>query len=81
LELTESQFLKSTSGSFWVKEVDEHEFESDPTTVDGKELPIDGSQGDRIDVLGEESSDFAKDLFDSDTTGSLSVREEFDEVG
>lgn len=64
-----------------VEEVDEDELEEDPRAVDGEELPVDGLEGDGVDVAGEEATDLAEDLLNSDTTGALSVWEELDEVG
>lgn len=64
-----------------VEPVDEAELEEDPATVDGEELPIEGVKGNGVDVGGEEATDLAEDLLDSDTTAALGVGEEFHEVG
>lgn len=80
-KLTECQFLESSTGGLGVEEENECKFKSNPTTVDGEELPSDSGHGNRIDVLGEETSELAENLLDSDTTSSLCVWEKFDEVG
>jgi hypothetical protein len=67
--------------SLGVHPVDEGELEEDPAAVDGEELPVEGVEGERVDVGGEEATELAEDLLDSDTTAALGVGEEFDEVG
>ena len=64
-----------------VHPVDEGELEEDPAAVDGEELPVESIEGERVDVGGEEATELAEDLLDSDTTAALGVGEEFDEVG
>ena len=81
IALTESQLLQGASVCLWVEEVDEAELKEDPATVDGKELPADGGEGNGVDVGGEETSEFSENLLDSNTHGTLRVGEEFDEVG
>jgi hypothetical protein len=77
----EGEFLESAVVGLGVHEVDEGELEEDPAAVDGHEFPAYGVQGYGVDVVVEESSDLAEDLFDSDTTCALRVGPEFDEVG
>ena len=81
VRLTESEFLEGAAACLGVEEEDNEEFKDDPATVDGKELPPDGIKGDRVDVCGEESSELAEDLLDTDTTASLSIGPELDQVG
>jgi len=78
--LTESEFLKSTAASLWVEEVDNAELEEDPAAVDGKVLPPDGCEGNRVDVGGEETGEFAEDLLDADTTAAMGVGPKLDEI-
>ena len=78
---TESQLLQGAARSLGVQEEDDHELESDPTTVDSKVLPLDGIEGDGVDVGGEETGELAEDLLDTNTTGSLGVGPKLDKVG
>lgn len=64
-----------------VEPEDEAELEEDPAAVDGEELPVEGIKGNGVDVGGEEATELAEDLLDSDTTAALGVGEEFHEVG
>ena len=64
-----------------VEEEDGQEFESNPATIDGEELPTDVVKSDRVHVCGEEASALAKDLLDSDTHSTLRVREQFNKIG
>lgn len=79
--LTESEFLERAPLGLGVKPVDEAELEADPATVDGEELPVKGVEGEGVNVGGEEATELAKDLLESDTTAALGVGEEFHEVG
>ena len=79
--LTESKFLERTPVGLGIEQIDEDELKEDPPAVDGEELPVDGLEGDGVDVAGEEATDLAEDLLNSDTTGALGVWEELDEVG
>lgn len=60
---------------------DEAELKEDPATVDSKELPVEGVEGQGVDIGGEEATELAEDLLDSDTTAALGVWEEFNEEG
>lgn len=60
---------------------DEAKLKADPATVDGEELPVEGVEGQGVDVGGEETTELAKDLLESDTTAALGVGEEFHEEG
>jgi len=77
----ESQLLEGAARSLGVQEVDNEELESDPTTIDSKVLPLDGVEGDGVDVGGEETSKLAEDLLDTDTARSLGIGPKFDKVG
>jgi hypothetical protein len=78
--LTKCQFLEGSAICLRVHEVYEQTLESDPATVDGKVLPVDLAQSDGVDVEVEEACELAENLLDTDTHGTLGVREEFDEV-
>lgn len=80
-KLTESQLLESAVVRLGVEEVDGDELEEDPSAVDGEVLPADGVEGLGVDVGGEETTELAENLLDTDTPGTLSVGEDFDEVG
>lgn len=77
----ERQLLQRTSRRLRVHEVDEAELEENPAAVDGEVFPADGSQGNGVHVVGEETANLAKDLLDADAAGTDGVGEEFDEVG
>ena len=79
--LTESQLLKGASVCLGVEKVHKDELKGNPATVDGKELPADGVEGNGVDVGGEEATELSENLLDSDTHGTLSVREDLDEEG
>lgn len=79
-QLTESQFFERAVVRLGVHEVDEREFKGDPCAVDGKVLPLNGGKGNGIDVDGEETSQLSENLFDTDTHGTLRIREQLDKV-
>ena len=64
-----------------VEDEDEAELEEDPADVDSHVLPANGLEGNGVDVGGEEASQFAENLLDSDTHSPLGIREEFHKVG
>lgn len=64
-----------------VHPVDEAKLEADPATVDGEELPVEGVESQGVDVGGEEATELAKDLLESDTTAAFGVGEKFHEEG
>jgi hypothetical protein len=77
----EGKLLERTVVRLGVEHVDGEELEGDPSAVDGQELPVDGVESEGVDVGGEETTEFAEDLLDSDTHGTLGVGEDFDKVG
>jgi hypothetical protein len=78
--LTESEFFERATVRLGVHEVDEHELERDPSAVDGKVLPADGGDGLGVDVDGEEATNLAPDLLETDTHGTHLVGEQLDQV-
>ena len=78
--LTESKLLEGAAAGFGVEEEYDAELEEDPGAVNGHELPLDGIEGDRVHVRGEESSELAEDLLHTDTTASLGIGPELDQV-
>lgn len=78
---TESKFLEGSAAGLGVEEVDNHELEYDPATVNGQVLPLDSIEGNGVDIGREETGKLSKDLLDTDTTRSHGVGPEFDEVG
>ena len=81
MKLTESQLLEGAVVRLRVEKVDSEELESDPTAINGEELPVNSLEGERVDVGREEATGLAENLLDSDTHGTLSVREDLDEEG
>ena len=81
LKLTESQFFQGAVAGLGIQEVDDAELEKDPAAVDGEVLPLDGVEGNRVDVGGEETGELAKNLLDTDTTAAVGVGPELDQVG
>ena len=77
----ESKFLQGAAAGLGVEPVDNAELEEDPTTVDGKVLPLDGIESDGVDVGGEETGELSEDLLNTDTAGSHGIRPKFDQVG
>jgi hypothetical protein len=78
--LTESKLLERTAVRLGVEQVHDDELESNPAAVDGEVLPVDGIEGDGVDVGGEEAAELAEDLLDTDTHGTLGIGEELDKV-
>lgn len=78
--LTEGQLFQSAAACLGVQEVDNAEFDKDPATVDGKILPLDGVERNGVDVGGEKTAKLAKDLLDTNTTTTVIVRPELDQV-
>lgn len=78
---TEGKFFEGASAGLRVEEVDDAELEENPSTVDGQVAPLDGIEGNRVDVGGEESCELAEDLLHTDTAASHRVGPKFDEVG
>jgi len=79
VRLTESELLEGAVVRLGVEEVDGEELKGDPAAVDGEVLPVDGLERNRVDVGREETTALAENLFDTDTHGTLSVGENFDE--
>ena len=67
--------------SLRVHEKDEEPFESNPATIHGHKLPANCVESDWIDVVGKEQANLAKDLLNTNSTGSDVIWEEFDEEG
>jgi hypothetical protein len=80
-KLTKGKLLQSTAMSFGVEEELEDEFQRNPTTVDGKELPSDRIHGNRIHKGGEETTTLAKDLLNTNSARTDGVWEKLHEVG
>lgn len=81
MTLTEGKLLERAVVGLGVKEEDNDELESDPAAVDGQEAPLDGGDGDRVDVVGEETGKLAEDLLNTDTTRARGIGPELDKVG
>jgi hypothetical protein len=77
----ESKFLQGATAGLGVEPVDNAELKANPTTVDGKVLPLDGIESNGVDVGGEETGELSEDLLDTDTTGSHGIWPKFDQVG
>lgn len=79
--LTESQFFQGAVVRFREQKVDENDLECDPAGVCDEIFPSDCSKGDRIHKCGEEVGSSPKELKESDSPGTLRVREQLDEIG
>ncbi|KAI6750870.1 hypothetical protein HG530_014320 [Fusarium avenaceum] len=79
LVLEHCKFFKGASAGLGVEEVDNNELEENPSTVDGQVAPLDGIEGDRVDVGREEPCELAEDLLDTDAAASHRVGPKFDE--
>lgn len=78
--LTERQLLQSPSMSFWVEKCNDGELDCNPAAVYGQVSPRDCAKSNRIDVVGEKSAEFAECLLNSNTTRTLSIWEELNEI-
>jgi hypothetical protein len=65
--------------SFRIHEEDKEPLERDPAAVHGHEFPAYGVESNRIDVVGEEEANLAKDLLNSNTSSSHMIREKLNE--
>jgi hypothetical protein len=72
--LTESELLQRTAAGFRVEEIYDAELKEDPAAVDGKVLPPDCGEGNRVDVVREETREFAEDLLDTNAATAVGVR-------
>jgi hypothetical protein len=77
----EGKLLEGAVVRLRVEHVDGEELESDPSAVDGQELPVDGAESEGVDVSGEETTELSEDLLDTDTHGTLGIGEQLDKVG
>ena len=80
MRLTEGKLLQGAPVRLGVEDELENDLEGDPTTVDGEELPADGSKRKGVHVVREEAGQLAKDLLHSDTATAHRVREQLDQV-
>ena len=62
-------------------EVDEDDLEEQEDTVDDVVLPLDGTEGDGVDVLVEDEGDVDGQVHDDQTLGSDSEGQDLDGVG
>jgi hypothetical protein len=77
----EGKLLESAAAGLGVQEVDDGKLKGDPAAVDGEVAPLDGVEGNRVDVGREETGELAKDLLHTDTTAAVGVGPELDKVG
>lgn len=78
--LTEGELLEGAVARLRVEGEDDEELKGDPGAVDGEVPPLDGVEGDGVDVVGEEATHLAEELLDTDAAAPLGVRPELDEV-
>lgn len=65
--------------SLRIHEEDEKPFKSNPATIASHELPANCVQRNGVDVVGEEKTDLAPHLFNTNAASSDMVREKLDE--
>lgn len=81
MSLTESEFLQGSATRLGIQGEDDAKLKDDPATVNGEIAPLDGTEGNRVDICGEEPGELSKDLLNTDTSASLGIGPEFDKVG